>query len=230
MRLDHIIYDILEIKSAANDDSDIDELWLVHKINNYRALFIQEQYAISGDISTSWLQRYPVFNLEKVMSSDDPEIKWGSLNLGKFTLPSLVSLPFDQGMYQFFGASRTKPFSICDFVTMVYRASLGEDIPPGSGFVSRMGNDMYVYPYVMKGQAYIVAVNPMDIPILDNGVIRDMKADDDYPIDPAMAQSIVLAILTKDLHILEQTVPDIINDSQNQFKIMKTDGGITKQG
>ena len=230
MRLDHIIYDILEIKNAASDDSDVDELWLLNKINNYRAAFIQEQYMITGDINPSWLQRYPVFNLEKVRSSDDPTIKWGSLNLGKFVLPPLISLPFDQGLYQFFGASRTKPFSTSDFVTMVYRASLGEDIPPGSGFVARMGNDVYVYPFVMKGQAYIIAVNPMDVQVSDNGVLREMRADDDYPIDAAMAQNIVLSILTKDLQILDQSVSDIINDSQDQLKIVKTDGGIKEQG
>jgi hypothetical protein len=51
-----------------------------------------------------------------------------------------------------------------------------------------------------------------------------MTFDDDYPLDIALAQKIVLEILTKDLAISEGSIPDIINDSQKQFKLLKSEG------
>lgn len=226
MKAEEIIYDILEIKNAANDDSDIDETWLLYKINLYRAVFIQEYYAKTGEVDPSWVQQYPVFNFIKSYSSDDPGITSGSINIGKFLLPPIVSLPDDIGLYQVFGVARAVPLSRTDIATMIYRAGIQEDLPFGSGFFTRQGNMLYVYPYIMKGQISIIAVNPMDIPYNDNGTIRAMTYSDNYPVDPGMAENIVLAILTRDLKILEESIPEIINDSQSQLKILKTDGGI----
>lgn len=225
MKLENIVFDILEIKQAAHDDSKIDETWLIHKINNYRALFIQEYYYKRGEIDQSWIQRYPTFDFEKVNSGDDPSIGFGSITLGKFRLPKLVPLPMDQGLFQVFGSARAKPLSLTDFATMVYRANLNEEIPVGSAFVSKIFQDIYVYPYLMKGQAHIIAADPTEVPILESGVIRAFDPElDDYPIDGSIAQAIVLEILTKDLKILEETIPDIVNDAQSQLKVLKTDG------
>jgi hypothetical protein len=225
MSIEEIIYDVLEIKDAANVNADIDQLWLLNKINAYRAAFIREIYGVTGQVDPLWLQRYPLFDFEKVLSGDDPAIGVGSIHLGKFTLPHLVSLPDGLGLYQVLGGARAKMLSTDDFGTMMYRATVEERPPAGSGYVSRIGNVIYVWPYMMTGQANIIATNPMDVPVYDNGAVRPMRFSDSYPIDAGLAQNIVLSILTKDLQINEQSVSDIVNDSQSQLKLLKNQGG-----
>jgi len=51
--------------------------------------------------------------------------------------------------------------------------------------------------------------------------VLDADKDSDYPIPPDIAQRIVLEILTKDYMLEKQNIFDIVNDSQDQFKIMK---------
>lgn len=173
MKVEDLIYDVLEIKNAVNDDSAIDELWILQKINFYRAALIGEQVAKTGDMDPSWVQRYPAFDFLKVTSSDNPGIDWGSIELGKFTLPEIVSLPHDEGLVLVMNASRSKPLSLTDFATLTYRASLEDasQIPPGSAYVAKLGNDIYIWPYIMKGQAHIIAANPMDVPVIDGGQV-----------------------------------------------------------
>lgn len=225
MTIEEIIYDILEIKNATGDDADIDELFLLQKINSYRAVMIQNHYSQRGYIDSSWIQRYPVFDFEKVLSSDDPNIGWGSINLGKYTLPKIISLPEQMGLFQVFGSARARPLSLTDFSTMIMRAGLDEELPKNSGWISLLGNDIYVYPYLMKGQAHIIAENPMEVPIIENGVKRNLTETDEYPLDAGIAQAIILEILTKDLNILKQEVSDIVNDAQSELKILKNAAG-----
>jgi hypothetical protein len=73
----------------------------------------------------------------------------------------------------------------------------------------------------MEIQGVIIAENPFDIKINDNGVLRDMLVTDEYPIDASNAQRIILDILTNDLNLKIQTISDIVNDSQSQLKLLK---------
>jgi hypothetical protein len=187
---------------------------------------IQNHYAQKGYIETSWIQRYPSFDFEKVLSADDPAVGWGSITLGKFKLPKIISLPEQLGLFQVFGSGRAKPLSITDFSTMIMRASIDEELPKGSGFVSQIGDEIYVYPYIMKGQAHILASNPMEVPLIESGQKRDMVATDEYPLDSGMAQMIILEILTKDLNISNQSISDIVNDAQSGLKILQNAGGV----
>lgn len=226
MTVEQIIYDILEVKNTVNDDSDLDELFLLQKINSYRAIMIQNHYAQRGYIESAWIQRYPTFDFEKVLSSDDPAVGWGSMVLGKYRLPKMISLPDQIGLFQVFGSGRARPLSMTDFSTMIMRAGIDEELPKGSGFVCVLGDDIYVYPYIMKGQAHIIASNPMEVPVIENGVKRDMLATDEYPLDSGMAQMIILEILTKDLNINNQSISDIVNDAQSGLKILQNGGGV----
>lgn len=60
--------------------------------------------------------------------------------------------------------------------------------------------------------------------------VHQMTLTDDYPITRAMAQQIVLQILTKDYQIEKQSIPDLYNDAQddelsNRLKLKKWSGG-----
>lgn len=225
MTVEEIIYDILEIKGALEDDSDIEEMWLFHKINSWRTVFIQQEFALSNIINPVWLQRVTKFKFEKCTPSDDPVITLSSIILSKANLPKVISLPDDLGTYRVSGSGAVLQFEQCDFNTLMMKIEIGDDMNGSYGYYSKIGGIIYAWPLIMEGSAIIIAENPFDVQILEDGVLRNMTFADDYPIDLALAQKIVLEILTKDLTIAEGSIPDIVNDSQRQLKIMKDING-----
>ena len=215
-----IIWDILELKHAIEDDSDIDELWLLQKVNAYRAHFIREEYATLSHISPSWIQRLHKFPLTKVNAADDPVIMLSSIWLSRGKIPAVIDLPDDLGLYRVSGSSAITQFEPCDFNTLLMRIEIGEEMNSHYGYYSRIHNDIYLYPLCMEASALIIAEDPLDIPVYDSGELRERTLDDEYPVDIAMAQKIILEICTNDFKISEGSIPDIINDSQRQFKIL----------
>ena len=228
MTFEEIIYDILEIKGAIEDDSDIEEMWILHKMNRYRAFHISSEYSMTNQIDPSWLQRVYKFAFEKTSAADDPNITYNSIDLGKAILPSLVNLPDDIGLYRLAGSSAIMQFEPCDFNRLMMKSEIGEEKNEGYGYYSRVGNAVYITPYIMEGSTIIIADNPMDIKINDGGVLRDMTFADQYPLDPILAQKAVIDLLTKDLQISENAIMDVVNDSQRDFKLMKNEQGVQR--
>lgn len=221
MKIENAIFDIVEIRKAVGDDDPLDELFLLQKLNAYRAILINAQYQLTNHLDYGWLQRYPQFRWEKVTAADDPNVIHSSITLGKFKLPKVVSLPEDLGLYQVMGSGAIRLYSKDDFATMMIRAEIQEERHPRHGYYSKIGDVLYSFPYAMYGQAVLCAENPMDVPIIENNVQRVMTVEDEYPADIAIIQQAVLAILTKDLKISDQVVSDIINDSQSELKLMQ---------
>lgn len=219
-----IIWDVLELKHALEDDSDIDELWVLHKINSYRELFIRQDYEMNNLINPSWIQRVHKIETSKVSAADDPSITLSSIWLSKASIPSVIALPYDLGVYRISGSSSITQFQPCDFNTLMMRIEIGEEMNSHYGYYSRIGNDIYLYPLCMEISGLIVAQNPMDIQINDSGTLRARTLEDEYPVDLAMAQKIVLEICTKDFAISEGSIPDILNDSQRTFKVLRSEG------
>lgn len=225
MTIEEILYDILEIKGAIEDDSDIEEMWLFHKINSWRAVLIQQEFALSNTVNPLWLQRVTRFKFEKCTPADDPAITTSSIVLSKATLPKVVSLPDDLGTYRVSGSGAILQFEPCDFNTLLMKVEIEEALNGSYGYYSKIGGTLYAWPLSMEGSAIIIAENPFDVQVFENGALRDMLFTDDYPVDLALAQKIVLEILTKDLAIAEGSITDIVNDSQRQLKIMKNVNG-----
>ena len=224
MTISEIIWDILEIKHALEDDSDIEELWLLHKINSYRQIFIQQEFALNNHIDPTWLQRYHRFELTNVKAADDPVITLGSITLSKGTIPKVISLPDDLGCYRIAGSSGILQFEPCDFNTLMMKIEIDEEMNNRYGYYSRIGELVYLYPAIPEASAILIAENPIDIPVHESGVIRARTLNDEYPLDIGLAQRVVLEICTKDFAISEGSIPDIINDAQRQFKIMRNEG------
>lgn len=224
MKIEDIIWDIKEIRGALEDDSDLEEMWLLHKINSYRALAIQQEFSMTNSINPQWLQRVHKFKLTKCTPADDPSIGVSSIYLSKGTLPKVISLPEDIGTYRVAGSGAITQFEPVDLNTLLMKIDIGEEMNSVYGFYSKVGSDLYFYPLTMEASAVIIAENPMDVQVLDGGVLRGRTFLDDYPVDIALAQKIVLEILTKDLAIADGTITDIVNDSQNKFKILKDEG------
>lgn len=226
MTFEDYIWDIMEIKGALEDDSDLEEMWVLHKLNQYRAVHIGQEHALTNEIDPIWLQRIHKFSYEKVSAADDPAIYNNSITLGKAILPTVVRLPEDMGTYRIAGSGAILQFEPCDFNRLMMKVEIGEETHGEYGYYAKIGNVIYVTPYLMEGSAIIIAENPMDIQINDNGTLRDMTFEDEYPLDPILAQRAILDFLTKDMQIADSVVTDIINDSQREFKVMKDEQGV----
>lgn len=230
MSVEELIYDILEIKNALEDDHDYDELWILRKINNYRSIFIFQDYLLNQEINPSWIQRLRKQKVIKVTSADDPSIDFTSIDLGKVTIPSLISLPDDGALIRVSGSSGITTFDAISFDNLMLKLAFKEERMGEFGWRARVGNDLFLYPLVAEIQAVIIADNPMDIQVLDSatGLMRDRLITDEYPIDAVIAQQVILEIITKDLQLNAQSVSDIVNDSKHQLRVMQS-GNSKKQ-
>lgn len=223
MTAEELVYDILEIKNALEDDRDLDELWLLNKINMYRSSFMSQYFLLNNEILPSWQQRLRKQTVRRVTAADDPSITNSSIVIGKVTLPKIVSFPDDVGLVRVTGSSGIISFDQIDFDNLMLKIHFNEPRMGDFGWCSRIGDDLFLYPLIREIQAVIVAENPMDIKVIDptTRLLRDMTITDEYPIDMDIAQKIVLEILTKDLQINMQSISDIQNDSQTQLKILQ---------
>jgi len=230
MTAEEILFDIREIVGALEDDSDLEDLWVLQKVNNYRAVLIPEQFRVEPFVDPSWLQRIGKFKFTKTDAADDPLIITNSITLGRYILPEVISLPDDLGLYRLSGSGGIIGFEPTDFDTLVMKALVKEEISPNYGYYARVGTFAYTYPYIMEGSAIIIAENPLDVSFYDGTEYRTMTMQDHYPIDARMAQLIIMQILTNDLNIAQQAITDIVNDSQTQLKVLKdAQGAITPQ-
>ena len=223
MNAAEIVYDILEIKNAINDDRDIDEIWLIHKFNAHRSLQIIEEFKQSNEIRSMWLMRLYKQEVKKVTSADDPSIISTSIELGKVHLPNIVAIPNDAGFVRLTGSSGILTFDPVSYDTLMLKIMFKEEKMGEFGYYTQIGNDVFLWPYVREVQAIIIPEDPFDIQIIDpiTKVLRDFGITDDYPLDIDMCQKAIWEVLTKDLAYNDQQVRDIVNDSQNQLKLMR---------
>jgi hypothetical protein len=230
MTAEELVYDILEIKNALEDDNDVDPLWLLNKINMYRSSFIAQYYAINNEILPAWQQRIRKQKVKRVTAADDPTITNSSVVLGKVTLPKIVSLPGDVGFIRLTGSGGILSFDQIDFDTLMLKVYFKEERMGEFGWFSRVGEDVFMFPLLREVQAIIIPENPMDIQVIDpiTNSLRQMEITDEYPIDMDIAQKIVYEILTKDLQINMQSISDVVNDSQSQLKILQNANGTTQ--
>jgi len=221
MTFEEIIYDVMEIKGALDDDSDLEPMWVLHKLNQYRATHIAAHYFLTNEIDPVWLQRIFKFDWIKINAADDPLIIYSSVTLGKYTFPRIINLPDDIGIYRVSGSGAILQFEKTNFNVLIMKAEIGEESHGEYGYYSRIGDVVYISPYIMEGSAMVIAENPMDIQIYDSGTLRNMLFSDPYPLDPVIAQKALMDFLTKDMAIAEGAITDIINDSQSQLNILK---------
>jgi hypothetical protein len=200
------------------------------KINNYRAIMINQQYALYPVVDPAWLQPTAKFDFVKADSADDPAIEVNSITLGRAIIPAVVSLPDDLGFNRLSGSGGIIGFEPTDFDTLVMKALIKEQIHRNYGYYARIGLFLYVFPYVMEGKAILIAENPTKIMFYDGTSYRDPVATDPYPLDAKTAQAVILQILTNDLKFNDQAITDVVNDAQTNLKIMKDVQTTQKKG
>jgi len=230
MTIEELVYDVKEIKSALEDDVDLDDSWILKKANSYRAILIPQIYAQNPEINPSWLQSTEKLLFTKTNAADDTTVTVNSITLGRVHIPFVVALPDDMGLYRISGSGNIIGFEPTDFDTLMMKAYVGESVSRNYGWYSRIGNFVYTYPFVPEGKAQIIAEDPTSMKYYDGTEYRDYQVSDPYPLDQGTAQMVILQILTVDLKLNEQAITDIVNDSQISLKLMKDASYPQKKG
>ena len=274
MKLEEIIYDIRTLMNQSSEDSRLDDSFLAYKINEYRATLIQKKYAETREVEPEWLQTIPVSLVTCVGTGDDPSVYGESTRLGKVTLPSVVSLPRNLGLYRMSSSSKQKqiyPTTEHEFYMMLETGDTRLEL---FEFYFPIGKAHYFYPYREKATATCILENPLEAQgklteIILNGNLSDgtsyivtqnavvyggvmylpgqqfvalstigssyqgdgvlflkdklftLDTRNDYPCDAAMAEQIIMEILTKDFKIESSFVTDMRQDFADNFKVLR---------
>lgn len=167
MKAEDLIFDVLHIAtmSTVTKDTRLDELYILQKLNQYRAIRIPDQFRKLREINPLWIQSMEIFDITKTNSADDDNLLSTSICMGKITLPPVVAIEGNLGLKRVGGSSgQTKWYPIDkDKFYQMYEANdfrlvmFIHYIPLGSA--------IYVYPYQSKGVADIIAENPLDVPV-----------------------------------------------------------------
>jgi hypothetical protein len=216
---ENLISDIREIINAVEDDSDIMDEWLIYKLNHYRAAIILQKYNMDLVIDPSWQLHTEIIQTTQTDPSNDPNVDVSSVSLSKATIPEPIALPNDLGLI-ITGSGGIVPLESISYTQLAYKASIGQEIDKGMGYYARVGNVAFMYPLLLKIKAIIIPANPMEIKVLDSGAFRERTLTDPYPIDLDSAQAMIIELLTKDLKVKIETIGDLVNDSQDQFKVL----------
>jgi hypothetical protein len=221
MNFEDIIYDVSEITKQSLGETEFNEYHVAHMVNSYRALFIRRKFDETAQIDPQWLLPLGVIDMANVDLADDL-VTQSSIKVSKGIFPAVVTLPYNLGYYRLSGISRHRSLAKISIEELILKIETNELVPLGYGYAVIFGKTVYAYPSISAMTGVVIAENPLEVQIQDGKVWRARTILDPYPVDIAMAQEIVLSILTKDLAISNQQVADIIQNSQSDLKMMKS--------
>jgi hypothetical protein len=129
-------------------------------IREHRSRGIREEFARNGYIDPSWLQDFGQTTVTPVNSGDDPLIPYTSKKLGKITMPAVVSLPQDKGVYRVAYASKMKRYYYCeqDYFFSLVKGSVTTDFD----YYFRVGTAFYLSPCTDRANLVLILDDPMD--------------------------------------------------------------------
>ncbi len=160
-----IIFDIKRIASAStiSKDNRLDEEHILHKINSYRAIFIEDHFTRTRTTSPFWWQTGQKFEFRKITSEDEPTVP-STVCLGKVLLPLPIRLENNIGLVIRGSARQQRWYETnLDSFYLMYELNdwrLGKFI-----YYWIIENAVFNYPFTAWGIYDILAANPMDIPV-----------------------------------------------------------------
>ena len=164
MKLLETVYTILNLLSRHNvsDDFRVSERNIAAMVHAHRAAQIVKDYGINQHIDPTWLSDIGRIDFTRVSSSDDPNITNSSLCLAKITLPPVISLDNDGGVYRISSSSKQiqcYPTTPNEFFFLFEN---NDKRLQKYHYYFRIGNAYYKYPYQTEGSAILVLSNPLD--------------------------------------------------------------------
>lgn len=225
MKVEEFVYDVLTIAGQLSNDADISEDWVIDKMNKYRDLLLRQKFTMTRTLDPVNIQIMPLVEMSETNPTNDPSIILPATKMGTATIPVMIDLDDNYGLKYIGSASGKLSYTKIDQTALMLKLDIDEKMFLNMGYFYKHGNQLFIYPYNDKVKIIGVFYNPMEIPVFENGSYRERGLQDEYPIEGGLAQDIITRILSVDLAIKSQQIEDLLNDSQNQLKILRS--GIT---
>jgi len=161
MTLRQIQDDLLQLltRSTPGIETRIEKRHLRYKVNEKRAKTIKENYMRHREVQPVWLQRLGELKFTRVTSSDDPNLLSCDCTFGKATIPAVVSLPDDLGVYRVASSCNTKKYY--PIKPDRFFAFDNGSVRSKSKYFFRIGNSLYVSPYIKEGNVTLILEDPL---------------------------------------------------------------------
>lgn len=154
-------------KSHISKDFRVNPRHVEHLIHRYRSIAIRQQYNKSLDTDNTWLQDMGPIPTTIVTSADDPIIPISSVTLSKITIPTVVQLANNAGIYRMSSATKQITFypvsqpRFFDFVDNSLRTKFN--------YYFKVGNSVYVNSIVDFIDPILILDNPLEGTVFDTG-------------------------------------------------------------
>lgn len=169
-------------KSKISKDFRVSERHIQFLISQYRSRGIREEYKRNMQIDPAWLQDFGTVQFTEINSADDKAIPYTSQNLSKLTIPPIVSLPNDAGVYRVVGSSKQKqyyPITVERFFSLVEGSVRNK-----FAYFFRVGNAIYTNQLIDEGNVVLILDNPLDGYVIqtENVLSGDITVGDSFVV------------------------------------------------
>jgi len=161
MTLKEGIYDVRHILKALATDTEVKNAHVAQKFHEYRAIEILTEYHVMGEVNPLWIQNYGKTVTTTVTSSDNQETV-SSVCLSKVTLPPVIKLPRNRGVYRIANSSNQK--SVYEISQqLLWNKIEANDFTVGDfDFYYQEGNEYFFYPKLSACNPHLILANPLD--------------------------------------------------------------------
>lgn len=163
-----IVDDILNLveKFSRSDDSRKDETWLSWKIDHVRSQMIVASYSKNRIIDRSWLTDMGVQDFHSTNFADDPTVGYCCSDISKLTIPSVISLKDDLGVFSLLSACGTKEYT--RYPLQSWKIIPKSHIRSKFNYYDRINTALYVNKEVEKLRPILILEFPEDGYIVDS--------------------------------------------------------------
>lgn len=159
-------------KSKVSKDSRIKIPFILSRMADWRAKEIRDQWkrGENDDINPEWIQDMGICQFTQVGIGDDPAIPMSCENVGKFTIPQVVSIPNDRGVFRVSPASKYEKY---------YNIEIDRffELEPGTirskfKYHFRAGTSLYTSPFKADLNVMLILLNPLDGYVIQTEIVQ----------------------------------------------------------
>ncbi len=163
MKLEDIIYDVKTILDALQITTRVKDRYLIHKINNYRALFLEQMFEEQNgkDVNPLYYSRWPNQLGTVVDSADFETNSISTIKFMKYSLPKVIKLDDVNKSIKVRSVSRQIQFyykTLPEIMELIFSDSF---LPKLYHYWYIEGNEVYIYQPV-KADFLLLLEDPTD--------------------------------------------------------------------
>lgn len=149
-------------RSKVSKDTRITLPFLISRMADWRAKEMHDMWKrnANDDVNPEWIQDMGMMKFTQVGSGDDPAIPAHCNFLGKLTIPQVVSIPGDRGVFRIAAASKYDRYYPIE-------ADRFFELEPGTvrakfSYAFRMGTALYASPFQEKMSVMLLLLDPLE--------------------------------------------------------------------